>query len=219
MSTLGKIFLSKTYRIQIQIKAFLLILPYVRRKFDDAEKTTIGGKASTQRQSATTKAKELIAKLYVLDKDSRDLSDDERLSIRQKLSKPLVDEFFEYLHSMLSKVPPKSPLGKAMNYAASNQYLLIRVLENSCLPLDNNAAENAIRPFAVGRKSWLFSDTVKGADASANIYSVIESAKLAGHEPYFYLRMLMEELPKARTLADLEALLPHNVKPLDRVLH
>ena len=60
---------------------------------------------------------------------------------------------------------------------------------------------------------------MKGADASANIYSIIESAKLAGHEPYFYLRMLMEELPKARTLADLEALLPYNVKPLDRALH
>jgi len=192
---------------------------HVRRKFDDAEKTAIGGKASTQRQSAATKAKELIAKLYVLEKDSRDLPDDERLSIRQKLSKPIVDQFFEYVHSMLSKVPPKSLLGKAMNYAASNQHLLIRFLDNSCLPLDNNAAENAIRPFAVGRKNWLFSDTVKGADASANIYSVIESAKLAGHIPYFYLRMLMEELPKAQTLADLEALLPYNIKPMDRVLH
>jgi len=106
-----------------------------------------------------------------------------------------------------------------MNYAASNQQLLIRFLDNSCLLLDNNAAKNALRPFAVGRKNWLFADTVKGADASANIYSVIESAKLAGHVPYFYLRMPMEELPKAKTLADPEALLPYNVKPIDSILH
>lgn len=192
---------------------------HVRRKFDDAERTAIGGKASTQRQSAATKAKLLIANLYEVEKNAKDLSDDERLSIRQQISKPIVDEFFEYIHSMLSKVPPKSLLGKALNYAASNQHLLVRFLDNPILPLDNNAAENAIRPFAVGRKNWLFADTVKGADASANIYSIIESAKLAGHEPYFYLRMLMEELPKARTLADLEALLPYNVKPLDRALH
>jgi transposase len=189
---------------------------HVPRKFDEAEKTAIGGKASTQRQSAATKAKLLIANLYEIEENAKDLSDDERLSIRQQLSKPNVDEFFEYIHSMLSKVPPKSLLGKALNYAASNQHLLVRFLDNPILPLDNNAAENAIRPFAVGRKHWLFADTVKGADASANIYSVIESAKLAGHEPYFYLRILMEELPKARTLADLEALLPYNVKPLDR---
>jgi hypothetical protein len=192
---------------------------HVRRKFDETKKTAIGGKASTQRQSAATKAKLLIANLYEIEKNANDLPDDERLTIRQQLSKPIVDGFFEYIHSMLSKVPPKSLLGKALNYAAYNQHLLVRFLENPILPLDNNAAENAIRPFAVGRKNWLVADTVKGADASANIYSIIKSAKLADHEPYFYLRMLMEELPKARTLADFEALLPYNVKPLDRALH
>lgn len=192
---------------------------HVRRKFDDAEKTAIGGKASNHRQSAAGKAKLLIAKLYEIEMGSKALSDEEKLTTRQQFSKPVVDDFFEYIHSMLSKVPPKSLLGKALNYAASNQTLLIRFLDNPILPLDNNAAENAIRPFAVGRKNWLFADTMKGADASANIYSIIESAKLAGHIPYFYLRMLMEELPKAQTLTDLEALLPYNVKPMDRVLH
>ena len=78
--------------------------------------------------------------------------------------------------------------------------------------IDNNATERTIKPFVIGRKNWLFSDTVKGAKASANIYSLIETAKVNGLEPYHYLRYVFKELPKAETLDQIEKLLPFNVE-------
>ena len=80
------------------------------------------------------------------------------------------------------------------------------------MPLDNNRCENAIRPFVVGRKGWLFSDTVKGAVASANLYSLVETAKANNVEPHAYLSLLFERLPHAKTVEDFETLLPWNVK-------
>ena len=88
---------------------------------------------------------------------------------------------------------------------------LIRYLDDGRLKIDNNAAENAIRPFVIGRKNWLFSDSVKGVNASANLYSLIETAKANGLEPYAYLRYLFTELPKAETVDAIEALLPGNL--------
>ena len=87
---------------------------------------------------------------------------------------------------------------------------LIRYLDDGRLEADNNRAENAIRPFVMGRKAWLFSDTPAGADASARLYSLIETAKANRVEPYAYLRHVFTELPKATTLAEIEALLPWN---------
>jgi hypothetical protein len=79
------------------------------------------------------------------------------------------------------------------------------------LGIDNNGAENAIRPFVVGRKNWLFSASVRGVKASANLYSLIETAKAKGLEPYVYLRHLFTELPKAETVEAIEVLLPGNI--------
>ncbi len=84
-----------------------------------------------------------------------------------------------------------------MNYLASNWSRLVRYIEGGHLPIDNNRAENAIRPFVIGRKNWLFSDTPKGATASAQIYSLIETAKANGQEPYAWLRHILERLPAA----------------------
>jgi hypothetical protein len=85
------------------------------------------------------------------------------------------------------------------------------VLDDGRLPLDTNLVENAIRPFVVGRKAWLFADTVGGARASANLYSLVETAKANGIEPWAYLTYLFERLPAATQPADLEALLPHRI--------
>jgi transposase len=87
---------------------------------------------------------------------------------------------------------------------------LVRVLDDGRIPLDTNLVENAIRPFVVGRKGWLFADTVRGAQASANLYSLIETTKANGLEPYAYLRLVFTELPRATTLEHIEALLPWN---------
>ena len=90
----------------------------------------------------------------------------------------------------------------------------MRYTERGDLPIDNNRAENAIRPFVIGRKAWLFSDTVAGANASAVIYSVLETAKANGVEPYTWLRRVLRDLPAAKTVEGVEALLPWNVKDM-----
>lgn len=92
---------------------------------------------------------------------------------------------------------------------------LIRYTERGDLPIDNNRCENAIRPFVIGRKAWLFSDTPAGAHASALIYSLLQTAKANGHELYLWLRRIMRDLPAARTVEDIEALLPWNLHALD----
>jgi len=109
-------------------------------------------------------------------------------------------------------VLPKSQLGKALSYADKYWGKATLYVENGEWPIDNNPAENAIRPFVIGRKNWLFSNTVNGANASATLYSLIETAKLNMHEPYDYLRWLFSELPKLEGY-DVEGLMPWNIEP------
>lgn len=103
--------------------------------------------------------------------------------------------------------------GKAISYLVSNWDKLARYTEARFLPIDNNATERAIRPFVIGRKNWLFSDTPKGAAASAQLYSLVETAKANGQEPYAWLRHALERLPLAAAVEDFEALLPWNCTP------
>ena len=111
----------------------------------------------------------------------------------------------------VDEVAPRSASGKALGYLLEQWPKLIRYLEDGRLPIDNNATERAIRPFVIGRRNWLFADTPKGAAASANLYSLIETAKANGIEPYDYLRYLYSELPKANTVEQIESLLPFNI--------
>ena len=105
-------------------------------------------------------------------------------------------------------VKPGSLLGKALHYLEAQWPKLIRYVEHGTWPIDNNLCENAIRPFVVGRRNWLFSDTVGGANASANLYSLIETCKANGVDPYAYLVHLLRKLPCAQAADDYEALLP-----------
>jgi hypothetical protein len=118
-----------------------------------------------------------------------------------------------WLTESIPRVPPQSLTGRALAYLEGQWPKLVRVLDDGRVPLDTNRVENAIRPFVVGRKAWLFADTVRGAQASANLYCVIETAKQNGIEPFAYLRHVLTELPKATTLDHVEALLPRNVDP------
>jgi hypothetical protein len=111
-------------------------------------------------------------------------------------------------------IAAQNALGKAISYLASNWIKLVRYTEAGYLPIDNNAAERAIRPFVIGRKNWLFSDMPKGATASAQLYSLVETAKANGQEPYAWLRHALERLPTASALEDYEALLPWNCSPV-----
>jgi transposase len=130
---------------------------------------------------------------------------------RQRHALPVLDELRSWLDEALPQVPPTSATGKALNYLHNEWGKLIRYLDDGRLEIDNNGAENAIRPFVLGRKNWLFSASVKGVKASANLYSLIETVKANGLEPYAYLRHLFTELPKATTVEAIEALLPGNL--------
>lgn len=110
----------------------------------------------------------------------------------------------------MARVPPKSLTGQALTYMDGQWSKLTRFLDDPVIGLDTNVVENAIRPFAVGRKNWLFSDTVKGANASAALYSLVITARANGVEPYDYLAHIFSELPRATSVDDIDALLPWN---------
>jgi len=117
----------------------------------------------------------------------------------------------EWLDKSILQSPKQSKLGVALHYLNNNWSRLVGFLTDGMIPLDNNAAENAIRPFVIGRKNWLHSNSVKGAHASAAIYSIIEMAKANGLEPYGYLKFIIEQLPLAESVEEIEALLPWHI--------
>ena len=142
---------------------------------------------------------------------------DQRIVHFQQKAQPILRQIRARLDALNDQTPPQGVLGKAVGYALGQWDRLIRYLDNGMLYPDNNLAENAIRPFVVGRKNWLFCDTPAGAYASAAIYSLIESAKANRHEPYWYLRFLLARLAIAETTEDYEQLLPQNLRPEDVV--
>ena len=112
----------------------------------------------------------------------------------------------------VERTAPKSAMGKALSYLRDQWPRLTGYLDDGRYPFDNNIAENAIRPFVVGRKNWLFSKSVDGVRANANLYSIIETAKANGIEPHAYLNWVFTELPKAQSVHDIQALLPQNFR-------
>ena len=182
---------------------------HARRKFMDVIKAQ--GKNRKKSGSADV-ALGYIRRLYDIERDAakRELSSEDVYQVRQERSKPILEEFREWLLKKSIQTPPKGLLGKAILYTLKQWDRLIGYLEDGRLSPDNNFAENSIRPFVIGRKNWLFSGTPEGADASALLYSLIETAKANGLEPYGYLRHIFEKLPHAKTLEEYEALLPWN---------
>jgi transposase len=185
---------------------------HMRRKFVEAEKIGSGG----------TLAREGIAffdKVFSIESTLRKRLDEGSLTEGQFLEKraaqvgTVVTELKAWLSSASLSVAAQSKLGHAISYAADHLELAARFVEHLLLTPSTNAVENAIRPFVVGRKNWLFSDTPRGAHASAGIYSIIETAKANGRDPQKYLEWLFDALPLAQTDADWEALLPYGPGP------
>ncbi len=181
---------------------------HARRKFVEAQKVQPKGK--TGRADI---ALNLINKLYGIERDLKEVGDEHRHESRQQNSLPVLEQLHAWLEKTQPQVTAQNALGKAISYLASNWIKLVRYTEAGYLPIDNNAAERAIRPFVIGRKNWLFSDTPKGAMASAQLYSLVETAKANGQEPYAWLRHALEGLPTATSVDDYEALLPWNREP------
>jgi len=180
-----------------------------RRKFTDAQKAV--GKKRTSADVALG----FIGKLYAIEKQAREKQLDPSAirALRQKKAVPILDELKSWLDEMCIKVNPKGLLGKAINYMLKQWPRLIRYIEDGRLNIDNNLTENVIRPFCLGRKNWLFSGSPRGASASAAIYSLIETAKANGHEPYAYLTHLFKQLPLCENEDDYRKLLPMNIAP------
>lgn len=162
-----------------------------------------------------------IQKLYRVEKDAKELKikPENLCAYRQQHARPVLMEFKFWLDKKAVQTPPKGLLGKAVAYTLGQWSRLIRYLDFSFVTPDNNLAENAIRPFVVGRKNWLFSGNPEGAKASATLYSLIEMAKANGLEPYRYLRHLLENLPHAYTADEYTALMPHIIEPESLVVN
>jgi len=184
---------------------------HIRRKFIEVHKT--------QGSQAAMDAVRLIRKLYMVEKrlrcdlESGALDAQAFLVERRAATEGPLAEILSWLVQMKAELAPQSPLGKAVEYALGQYERAARYTEHALLTPDNNLAENAIRPFVIGRKNWRFADTPAGAWASATLYGLVETAKANGHEPYRYLRHLFDELPRANDQAQVQALLPYILRP------
>jgi hypothetical protein len=187
---------------------------HARRKFVDAVKVQPKGKRSLADQAV-----EMIGKLYRIEREIRDKPTPEKQTVRQDQSQAMLDKMRVWLNTALPAITPQSKLGEALAYLHKYWPRLIRYVEHGDLPIDNNPCENAIRPFVIGRKNWLFSDSQAGAHASALIYSLIETAKANGQEPSLWLAEVLSELPYAQTADDYDRLLPWNIHPKDLAIN
>jgi transposase len=178
---------------------------HARRKFMEAKTAQPKGKSGKADMALS-----LIQKLYRLETSLKDKSAQEKYEQRQTVAKPLLDKFRQWLTQ--ANVPPKSALGKAVGYCQNQWPKLNRYLEDGGLNIDNNRAERAVKPFVIGRKNWLFSNTANGASASAMLYSIIETAKANGLIPFDYIAHCLEQLSDEVGEKTIEAMLPWNVK-------
>jgi transposase len=185
-------------------------MAHARRRFEEARKATPGD------SNHARCALDFIRELYLIERGLWDRehprTPEQRVAVRQSRSAPIMERFHAWLEALSCQVLPESRLGKAVHYTLGQWPKLTVFLCHGEAPIDNNRCENAIRPFVLGRKGWLFSDTVHGAVASANLYSLVETAKANGVEPHGYLAQLLERLPQLTSLEHYEALLPWNVK-------
>jgi len=181
---------------------------HARRKFTDAEKSSSS--------FLTKEALKRIATIYQAENDLRESKLDPDQFQNQRMEKvlPLMEGFKEWILVMIPRIAPSSSVVKAMKYVLNQWALLTHVVDHPDLRIDNNTAENAIRPFALGRKNWLFSGNEVGAESSCRIYSLIETAKLNGVNPFAYLCHLITAIPLIKSQDDWVKLLPWNISEL-----
>lgn len=152
-----------------------------------------------------------IALLAKIEEDIKELSSADKFTIRLEKAKPVLEELHTYLTAMHPRIPPKSPLGQAVSYTLNQWPKLINYLKDGRLENNNNRTERAIKPFAIGRKGWLFADSVTGAEAAATIFSLVETCKHHDVEPYDWFRYVLEKIPLCKTNDEIENLLPFNI--------
>jgi transposase len=181
---------------------------HARRKFKEAD--IAQGKGKPKAGKATW-AISHIKKLYRIEALIKDKSPAEKQAYRLEHTTPLLEEYKAWLDKSILQVPPKSALGKALAYSLNQWPKLTRYLEDGQLNIDNNRAERAIKPFVIGRKNWLFSNTATGAHASSILYSIVETAKANNLVPFDYLHHVLKVLSEPQDVESLNELLPWNV--------
>lgn len=175
-------------------------LAHARRKFHELyanHQSTVGEQALA-----------LFGRLYEVEREAADLNCDERRRIRQEKAKPVADALHAWLTAQRLKVPPGSATAKAIDYSLGRWKALIRYIDSGDLPADNNWVENQIRPIAIGRSNWLFAGSLRAGKRAAAVMSLIHSARVNGHDPYAYLRDVLERLP-TQAASRIGELLPH----------
>ena len=173
---------------------------HARRKFFElhaANKSQIAEQALVQ-----------IGQIYGIERQLQQANPDERRRIRQQQSRPVLEQLHRWLTEHRAKVPEGSATAKAIDYSLRRWVALTRFVDNGHLPVDNNWVENQIRPVALGRKNWLFAGSLRAGQRAAAVMSLIQSAKINGHDPHAYLKDVMDRLPTWPN-SRISELLPH----------
>ncbi|MEB3768412.1 IS66 family transposase [Acinetobacter sp. MD2] len=197
------------YKAQFKNKAIIEVgcMAHARRKFHELHVTC--------KSQIAEQALRLIQQLYQIEAELREIPNctaEQRRQRRQQDSQPIMQQLYEWLKQHQLKVPTSSPTAKAINYSLKRWHALCRYLDDGELPICNNWVENQMRPWALGRKNWLFAGSLRSGQRAANIMTLIQSAKLNGLDPYAYLSDVLKRLPTHK-MKDIEELLPHKWKP------
>jgi transposase len=183
------------------------VLAHARRKFFDLH-------VSSKSQVAQS-ALQQIATIYEIEREVQSLSADDRQRIRQVRSRPLLDALHQWMQLTRQKITDGSATARALDYSLKRWVALTRFVDDGRLPVDNNWIENQIRPIAIGRNNWLFAGSLRAGKRGAAVMSLIQSARLNGHDPYAYLSDVLRRLPTQRASQIVE-LLPHRWTNHDR---
>ena len=183
-------------------------LAHARRKFFDlhvANKSQIAEFALEQ-----------FALVYDIEREVKELDANQRQEARQHKARPVLDALHEWMTLQRQKVPNGSATAKALDYSLRRWVALTRFLDDGQLPVDNNWIENQIRPIALGRNNWLFAGSLRAGQRAAAVMSLIQSARMNGHDPYAYLKDVLTRLPTQRA-SQIGELLPHYWRPMTLV--
>ncbi|MBB6157372.1 transposase [Pseudomonas sp. JAI115] len=180
-------------------------MAHARRKFFDLH--------AANKSQLAEQALHSIGGLYEVERQAKEMSDEDRWRLRQEVAVPIAGKLREWMLAQRDLVPEGSATAKALDYSLKRWVALTRYLDDGAVPIDNNPVENTIRPWALGRSNWLFAGSLRSGKRAAAIMSLIQSARLNGHDPYAYLKDVLTYLPTQRA-SEIDQLLPHRWHPV-----
>ena len=179
-------------------------MAHARRKFFDLH---VANKSQLAEQALHS-----IGGLYEIERQAKEMSDKDRRRLRQEIAVPIAGKLHEWMLAQRELVPEGSATAKALDYSLKRWVALTRYLDDGAVPIDNNPVENTIRPWALGRSNWLFAGSLRSGKRAAAIMSLIQSARMNGHDPYAYLKDMLTRLPRQKA-SEIGNLLPHQWMP------